>query len=75
MNELIESLITLMNTQSRYNKAVAEFEGYSWDWYGRNIIEELDEAKENAKNLMDKKIDERVKIKIEEYFVKDISIE
>ena len=75
MTELIESLVTLMNVQSRYNKAVEEFDGYSWDWYGRDMIEELDNAKTNAKDSMDKYIDERVDAKIEEYHVKDISIE
>jgi len=74
-DELIESLVTLMNVQSKYNKAVAEFEGYSWDWYGRDLIKELDEAKENAKNLMDKYIDERARAIVAEHFVKEISIE
>jgi len=65
ITELIESLVTLMNVQSRYNKAVEEFDGYSWDYYGRNMIDELDNAKKDAKDSMDKYIDERVDAKIE----------
>jgi len=65
MDKLIEAFVTLMNVQSRYNKEVAEFEGYSWDYYGRNIIEELDNAKEEFKKAMNKCIDERIEAKIE----------
>ena len=51
-DELIEAIVTLMNVQSRYNKEVAEFERHSWNWYAQGMIEELDDAKENTKNLM-----------------------
>ena len=65
IDDLIESLVNLINVQSRYNKEVAEYDGYSWDWAGQYIIEELNEAKENTKNVLDKYIDERVEAKIE----------
>ena len=75
IDELIKSLLRLVLVQSKYNKAVEEFEGYSWDWYGRDVIEALDEAKTDFKKLMDGYIDQRVDEKIEEYHVKDISSE
>ena len=72
-DELIESLVRLMNVQSRYNKAAEEYEGYSWDWAGSHIIQELDNAKKDFKKTMDEYIDKRVDEKIKEYHIKDIS--
>ena len=75
INDIIDALADVADVQVRYKESVAAYEGYSWDYHGAYIIEELEKSKEKAKELMNKYIDERVDAKIKEYFVKDISIE
>jgi len=72
IDELTESLVRIINVQTRYNKESAEYEGYSWDWAGHNIIEELNDAKDDFKTLMDKYIDQRAKVIAEEMIDKKI---
>jgi|19_taG_2_1085344.scaffolds.fasta_scaffold01229_14 hypothetical protein len=67
IDELTRSLLRLVLVQSEYNKAFEEYEGYSWDWAGGHIIEELSDAKKDFKKLMDGYIDQRVEAKIREY--------
>jgi len=65
IDDLMEALSNVANVQLEYKESFEAYEGYSWDYHGAHIIEKLENAKEKARKLMDKYIDERVEAKIE----------
>jgi hypothetical protein len=54
MEELIRSLQALMDAQLEHDNAFKKHDGYSWDYYGHNFIEDLKNAQERfSKALSD----------------------
>ncbi len=60
IDNLIDCLETLANTQMRYNKAYEEYDGYSWDYAGHDVIKELGNAKTSLRMVLNSYIDSRV---------------
>jgi hypothetical protein len=62
MEDLIKSLQELMDAQLEHDNAFKAFEGHSWDYFGHNLIQRVQDAQrkfsEELSSLIDSKIRE-----------------
>ncbi len=49
IDKMIEAINHYMKAKQEYNKAYDEYEGYSWDWAGHFVIEDLESAQEDMR--------------------------
>jgi hypothetical protein len=60
-DEIVDAVSSLIDAKSAYDEALKEYEGYSWDWAGRDLIETLEKAKERLRGLLKEYISQEVK--------------
>lgn len=64
MDELMRAFQASADAQVELIKAEEEFEGYSWDYYGYDIIKAKDDANERFQEALQSVIDEQVALAI-----------
>ncbi len=60
IDEVARAICDLLQAQTEYNKANQVYDGRSWVWAGKNVIEELDKAKKHLKQALDNYVDDRI---------------
>ena len=61
MDMLWQAINNWIAAKKEYGKAYEEYDGYSWDWAGHNVIKAVEEAQECAENVIGRIIDRRIK--------------
>lgn len=64
MDNLWKALSRWVAAKQEHDKAYAEYEGYSWDWAGHYLIKEVEEARAEAEQALNKIIDERIELNL-----------
>ncbi len=64
MNKNLKSLLSAISRyvkiKEAYNIAYSTYNGYSWDYHGRNFIESLEQAEKDVEKELEKYVDGRI---------------
>lgn len=66
INRLYKAIQNWYKASEAYEKALGEYEGYSWGWAGNYEIEQRQEAAEEFEKALNKIIDKKVRKQIAE---------
>ena len=59
-DEVVDGLTRVLEKKEAYDKAYAEYDGYSWGYHGHDYIEDLRDAKRDFVNSLRKLIQQTV---------------
>ena len=60
IENVLYALQDVLDTSAKEAAAAAEFKGYSWDYYGRHLIEAKKTAQKQFSEEFEKYVDERI---------------
>jgi len=64
INDVISALQRAVDAQHSHNKAMAEGDGVSWDYYGYYYIKDMENAQKDFENALTDYIDEKIDEKL-----------
>lgn len=61
MDDLWRAIEQWIVAKKEYDKAREEYDGYSWDWAGHDVITALEDARILAEKAINETIDKRIR--------------
>ena len=58
---LMQAMQRWMDAKGEHDIAYSKFEGFSWDYYGKNFIEAVEDAEKDVEENLQKYVDARIK--------------